>query len=202
MVQCIESEPGSLLATGCLSQAQLDQYNKDGELSDPGCTVMDSVNHRARWSTVACSVFHRACCQKRHSAAPEQPCVWCFAAGFLAIPGFATREECAAMMQRANELVAGFDPATRSIFSTADDNKVRCQHAHNAEGQARHVHLPIMAQTPHCNIRLPYNRHNHAAVAFQHVCLPTCLAVVSWDRPDMLQPCCMHGTAKVRWSML
>eukprot|EP00877_Chromochloris_zofingiensis_P007458 jgi/Chrzof1/2966/Cz12g06100.t1 len=43
--------------------------------------------------------------------------------GFLAVPDFASREQTAAMISRANQLVEQFDPASISIFSTRDDNK-------------------------------------------------------------------------------
>lgn len=44
--------------------------------------------------------------------------------GFLVVPGFADAATCEALMARAGELVAGFDPAeTRSIFSTTDQER-------------------------------------------------------------------------------
>jgi hypothetical protein len=45
--------------------------------------------------------------------------------GFVAVPGFASPEEVAAMRGRAGQLVEAFDPASISIFSTKDDNQVR-----------------------------------------------------------------------------
>lgn len=40
-------------------------------------------------------------------------------AGFLAIPGFASNQEVAALRQRARELVDDFDPSSSpSVFST------------------------------------------------------------------------------------
>lgn len=38
--------------------------------------------------------------------------------GFLVIEGFATTSEVEDLRERAKELVEGFDPATRSVFST------------------------------------------------------------------------------------
>jgi phytanoyl-CoA hydroxylase len=44
--------------------------------------------------------------------------------GFLVIEGFATAAQCAALRQRANEIVAAFDPAAAmSIFSTVEPNQ-------------------------------------------------------------------------------
>jgi hypothetical protein len=49
----------------------------------------------------------------------------CFSTpGFVAVPGFASSAEIAALRARAGELVEAFDPASVSIFSTKDDNQV------------------------------------------------------------------------------
>eukprot|EP00775_Hariotina_reticulata_P010651 gene10651-10810_t len=45
--------------------------------------------------------------------------------GYLAIPNFASKQQVAAMIDRANQLVAAFDPSSsqRSVFSTQEDQK-------------------------------------------------------------------------------
>lgn len=45
--------------------------------------------------------------------------------GFLVVPGFASKQEVAALRARAGELVEGFDPESISIFSTKDDNQAQ-----------------------------------------------------------------------------
>jgi phytanoyl-CoA hydroxylase len=43
--------------------------------------------------------------------------------GFLVLEGFATADECDALVQRAAELVRGFRPDTVSVFSTREQNR-------------------------------------------------------------------------------
>lgn len=76
---------------------------------------------RLTWlHTVACCMRHAClvsacCCPETLVQSP----------GFLAVPGFASAEEVAALRARADELVAAFDPQSVSIFSTKYDDQVR-----------------------------------------------------------------------------
>lgn len=138
-----------------LTQQQVDAFWRDGE--SVACHTRARASHMSacappRHST---SVFHRrrarSChpCLTLNPAAspprspndhqpnPTQPNLnqpLNGKKGFLAVPGFASPEEVAAMRARAEALVDAFDPASISIFSTRDDNQARGSGEAEGEG--------------------------------------------------------------------
>lgn len=95
-----------------LSQQQLDAYHRDGMVNRSGFSLLLRFPLRIGRKS-ACFLLNRP-----GSSTGRGTTNCCSATGFLVIEGFASPSEVAEVRQRAAELVEGFEPATRSVFST------------------------------------------------------------------------------------